>query len=158
MADEHWQRDHLHRLGLVFDRQPMYFVTACTADRRPVLACEELAGRLVVCLRNAADATGWWVGRYVVMPDHVHFFCAPYVEARGLSALMKQFKGAMTAEARAAGHHGRLWQPEFFDHLLRSDESYHAKWLYVRENPVRDGLCATAEERPYQGDLSPREG
>ena len=33
-----------------------------------------------------------------------------------------------------------LWQPGFFDHLLRNDESYAQKWEYVRENPVRAGL------------------
>jgi REP-associated tyrosine transposase len=26
-----------------------------------------------------------------------------------------------------------LWQPGFFDHLLRNDESYSQKWEYVRE-------------------------
>jgi hypothetical protein len=30
-----------------------------------------------------------------------------------------------------------IWQREFFDHLLRSEESYDQKWNYVRENPVR---------------------
>ena len=31
-------------------------------------------------------------------------------------------------------------QEGFFDHLLRSYESYAQKWEYVRENPVRAGL------------------
>ncbi len=33
-----------------------------------------------------------------------------------------------------------LWQEEFFDHLLRSGESYSQKWDYVKENPARVGL------------------
>jgi len=32
-----------------------------------------------------------------------------------------------------------IWQRGFFDHLLRSEESYGQKWNYVRENPVRGG-------------------
>jgi putative transposase len=46
-----------------------------------------------------------------------------------------------------------LWQPGFFDHVLRNDESYSQKWEYVRENPVRAGLVARADEWPYQGEL-----
>ena len=44
-----------------------------------------------------------------------------------------------------------LWQPEFFDHLLRSKESYREKWAYVRENPVRAGLVDDADKWPYAG-------
>ena len=40
--------------------------------------------------------------------------------------------------------HRPLWQSEFFDHVIRSADSYTEKWNYVRENPVRAGLVATA--------------
>ena len=38
------------------------------------------------------------------------------------------------------------WQEGFFDHVLRSEESYAEKWEYVRLNPVRAGLCQRPEE------------
>jgi hypothetical protein len=46
-----------------------------------------------------------------------------------------------------------LWQPGFFDHLLRNDESYNRKWEYVRENPVRAGLVSGADDWPYQSEF-----
>ncbi len=45
------------------------------------------------------------------------------------------------------------WQEGFFDHLLRSAESYSEKWEYVRLNPVRAGLCKEPEQWPYQGEI-----
>jgi hypothetical protein len=39
-----------------------------------------------------------------------------------------------------------LYQREFFDHILRSNESYSQKWNYVRDNPVRTGFASTADE------------
>jgi len=48
---------------------------------------------------------------------------------------------------------GRDWQPGFFDHILRSDESYTEKWNYVRDNPVRAGLVEIADDWPYQGEI-----
>ena len=44
-----------------------------------------------------------------------------------------------------------LWQPEFFDHLLRSEESYTKKWNYVRDNPVREKLVERADDWPFSG-------
>jgi hypothetical protein len=35
-----------------------------------------------------------------------------------------------------------IWQQNTFDHVLRGKESHDEKWNYVRENPVRAGLCA----------------
>ena len=46
-----------------------------------------------------------------------------------------------------------VWQRRFFDHVLRSDESYAQKWNYVRENPVRAGLVTNAEDWPYAGEI-----
>jgi len=51
------------------------------------------------------------------------------------------------------GIHKPHWQEGFFDHLLRSYESYAQKWEYVRMNPVRAQLSKTPEDWPYQGEI-----
>ncbi len=56
------------------NRAILLYVTIVTANRMPVLAC----AAVVECILAAwAAATDWLVGRYVIMPDHIHFFCAP---------------------------------------------------------------------------------
>src|SRR5216684_1811237 len=48
---------------------------SCNMDkRRPLLARPEIHR---VLLDSWHKADHWLVGRYVIMPDHVHFFCAP---------------------------------------------------------------------------------
>ncbi len=97
---------------------------------------------------------GWLIGRYVIMPDHVHFFCAedPSGEARDLSTFIKRWK-EWTSKALISKRSvsAPVWQKGFFDHILRRDESYAEKWYYVRENPVRAGLVERWEDWPYQG-------
>src|SRR4029077_8917188 len=46
------------------------------------------------------------------------------------------------------------WQPGGFDRLLRTSESVHEKWNYIRENPVRAGLVAHRKHWPYQRGFS----
>ncbi len=44
-------------------------------------------------------------------------------------------------------------QAEFFDHVLRSSESYSQKWDYVKENPLRAGLVESSDEWTWQGEV-----
>lgn len=48
---------------------------------------------------------------------------------------------------------GTIWQPEFFDHILRSSESYSQNWDYVRENPLRAGFVTDADDWLWQGEI-----
>jgi putative transposase len=88
------------------------------------------------------------------MPDHVHFFCAPELDAKALPIFIGFWK-EWTSKAikRQLGVRTPVWQEEFFDHVLRSSESYGEKWNYVRNNPVRHGLVANADDWPWQGEI-----
>jgi putative transposase len=92
------------------------------------------------------------VGRYVIMPDHVHFFVTGSDEfdlGRWIGVL-KQFM----ARAIECGKTSEpLWQRGFFDHVLRSEESYGQKWNYVRDNPVRARLVEKADDWPYASEI-----
>ena len=56
------------------NRSVILFVTVIVDQRLPVLA-NDLAH---ACTRKAWQTVcGWIVGRYVIMPDHLHFFCSP---------------------------------------------------------------------------------
>lgn len=55
--------------------------------------------------------------------------------------------------ALAGIERGIRWQKGFFDHVLRTAESYSAKWAYVRQNPVRAGLVAEADDWPFLGQI-----
>jgi REP element-mobilizing transposase RayT len=94
------------------------------------------------------------IGRYVIMPDHIHVFAGFGPDSVSLSAWMKSLKNAISKVLTNATFDGPHWQKGFFDHLIRSQESYDEKWWYVRENPVRAGLVPTAQDWPYGGELS----
>lgn len=44
---------------------------------------------------------------------------------------------------------GIVWQRDFFEHRLRSNESWELKGRYIRENPVRKGLVADSNLWPW---------
>ena len=151
-----WMIERLHRLERHFDRNPIWFVTACSHDREKILASAEVNAALLAFAVGGPDY-GAWLGAYVLMPDHLHAFVA--LDERGitLSAWIKSLKNALSKTLRSSGIASPHWQKGFFDHVLRSADSYSAKWDYVRENPMRAKLVARWEDWPYLGQPHPLE-
>jgi putative transposase len=130
------------------DRPTIVFLTVCTFHRASTLGQQvwhdALIGSWIV-------AEAWLVGRYIIMPDHVHLFCAPKDEEITIEHWIAFWKREFR---RRAGTVAPRFQSRGFHHRLRRDENYHEKWEYVRANPVRAGLVKKTEEWPYQGVLN----
>jgi len=152
LLDPHPERKHLKRLRFVWVDPAILHITTNVIGRQCVLT-PNLVGAVVHSLGEAGRRNGWAVGRYVVMPDHVHFFCQDRERRKALGSFVGGFKQMVTRLAWAQGWSDGLWQAEFFDHVLRSEASYAQQWEYVRQNPVRRGLCSKPEEWPHQGEI-----
>lgn len=135
-----------------FVAEPLVFLTSATTNRRPVLANQVTLHCLDTTWRKSAETAGWFVGRFVIMPDHVHLFARPARHARSLADWMKAWKSiSARVMARDLELDPPVWQADYFDHFVRSARSYSEKWDYVWHNPMRKGLVARPEEWPWQG-------
>jgi REP element-mobilizing transposase RayT len=154
MNDETKNKDQLPRRkhpahGVLYvDGQPtIVFDTVCTKNRAPWLA-DEVVHQLLCQVWQ--EATAWLMGRYVIMPDHIHFFAAatdspvPYVN------WVKYRKSQFTKRHKIAQHQ---WLADHWDVRMRNASRYEEKWLYVEQNPVRHGLVARPEDWPYRGEI-----
>ena len=132
-----------HEVPLWVPDGAVYFLTICAAKRGDVgFTKPETAAALIKATKHYQEINRWHVPLFLVMPDHVHgVFCMPsHHEMKKTVSSWKSF---------TAKHTGIRWQRDFFEHRLRSGESFDAKALYIRMNPVRAGLCAKPEEWPY---------
>ena len=127
---------------------PLYFITFNTQRRRKLLANQRVYDRFVE-FANAASSRGIAVGRYVIMPDHIHFFVCGTDDFL-LTQWIRALKRTLSTVITALPPH---WQTGFFDHLIRHSESYSEKWEYVCQNPVRAGLVSEADAWPWQGEI-----
>ena len=150
------------RLATLFYDPPLYFVTICVRRRLPLLATDAVHSAFRDFAMRGFEKKQIAIGRYVIMPDHLHLFVSGPHEfrleqwGRMLKGVLGRAAGTRRALRRSAPTSSALseiWERGFFDHVIRNAESYAQKWEYVRQNPVRAGLVERAEDWPYQGEI-----
>lgn len=79
---------------------------------------------------------------WCVMPNHVHLVIQP-IPGYELAQIMHSLK-SFTAHAinRELGRKGKVWMPEYYDHLLRTEAAYARVVDYVVANPQEANLKA----------------
>jgi REP-associated tyrosine transposase len=114
------------RLPRVFTNNPLYFVTFCTHRRRKLPATNSVNDALVKFAIRAEAQHCIAVGRYVIMPDHLHLFVRGPDDFRLCQWIgtPKQYLAKTIGLTEASQP---IWQRGFFDHLLQSEESYRQK-------------------------------
>ena len=132
-------------LMLPWECQVIYFITLCIVPRCNALAND--AAWKAVC-ETLGRLHKWNTYCIMTMPDHIHLLTAPQERGLSIAAFLKWFKRWFNESYN--GHEKWRWQPGGFDRLLRTSESVHEKWNYIRENPVRAGLVAHWKQWPYQ--------
>ena len=142
------------RLSNVFPKYdpPLYFITFCTFDRRPILATEPFHKYFVTHMKRKSHE-GIACGEFVIMPDHIHLFLRIDPCRYELGKTVGFIKQALSQPLRSQGMMQPHWQPGFFDHVLRNADSYSEKWNYVRNNPLRAGLVEHSNDWKYQGTI-----
>jgi putative transposase len=137
-----------------FRDNPIVFLTTCSYQRRKIFASQQCEKILREIWQRSAEHDGWWVGHYILMPHHVHFFARPAIDARPMADWVQMWKSVSSRQVAAAlAIDPPIWQTDYFDRYLRSSESYSEKWHYVEQNAVRAGLVETMEAWPYRGTI-----
>jgi REP element-mobilizing transposase RayT len=127
-----------------------YFLTTCTAFRRPLFIDATLVSRVVEQLMHNAEHFEFAVLAYALMPDHVHVLAEAESQRSDFPAFVKRFKQTTGfAYRRETGE--PLWQPGFHERVLRNDEATEAVVRYVLENPIRARLSTELGEYPFAG-------
>lgn len=121
------------------------FLTVCAENRERWLSEKLVQATLhKIWLQNA---TTWLVSDYLLMPDHLHLFCAPYNLEVDIEKWITYWKYKFSRTQISKGR----FQRGGFHHRLRNGENYSDKWQYVRENPVRQKLVERSEDWPFYG-------
>jgi putative transposase len=127
-----------------------YFLTFCTTHRQSRFIHAESVACVHDQILQIAGLFDMEETAYCFMPDHVHLLvegCSDSADALAFVHRAKQLSAYVFAQALGQ----KLWQPSFFDRILRDDEASLSVARYIFENPVRAGLVTNPEHYPFSG-------
>jgi putative transposase len=157
----------------ILSGQSNIILLTITTDKRLPWLANEAVRRILH--QTWSEATAWLVGDYLLMPDHLHLFCAPRDSHFTIEKWISYWKREFTMKQKwlagiSSERDRRLappaegqrlvsslappewrFQPRGWHHRLRDGENYSEKWLYVQEDPVRKGLVKRIEDWPCKG-------
>ncbi len=145
-----------------YSQDGYYFVTACTKNRKCFFG--KITGGKMVLNAIGQIAREFWLkipghfpfvqlGNFVVMPNHIHGIIIidnPVAACHGmplrfgkfakpvshsLSMIVNHFKGSLKCWCNQNGHEYFLWQPLFYEHVIRSEGSLENIHEYIEANP-----------------------
>lgn len=105
------------------------------------------------------------VWAYCFMPDHLHLVLEGDAENADLNKYISSFKqisgyrySQNVGQRFSTGEKPKLWQPSFYDHVLRKDEDLLDVVRYTLNNPVRKHLVQHYTEYMHSGSLVIKDG
>ncbi|HZU13246.1 MAG TPA: transposase [Chloroflexota bacterium] len=133
-----------------------YFVTIRAVHGTAPFRRPEIAQSVLSSLHWLRTERQVQIQAHCVMPDHLHVLLRLPPDSPPLGRLIGAFKRLTTRQSWEHGIRGRLWQPRFYDHIVRRSEDAGEIARYIRDNPVRAGLVTDADAYPYSGFADPR--
>jgi len=131
-----------------------YFVTICSNGRNNLFVNNNyLVEKMIEFLVQSGERNTFTVWVYCFMPDHLHLLVEGINPHSDLKKFIKDFKQRtgywFTHEEAHAGN--KLWQPGYYEHVLRKEEDTNEIMRYILNNPVRKGMVEYYLDYPYSG-------
>lgn len=86
---------------------------------------------------------------WCIMPNHVHVLFRMDGDTL-LADTVRAWKGSSGFEInRLLGRTGPFWQRDYYDRFVRDMDHFQDCRIYIRNNPVKAGLCDKPEDWPF---------
>ncbi|MBU4352864.1 MAG: transposase [Nanoarchaeota archaeon] len=128
------------------------FITGVTRKRQHFLRAESDVNLLFETLRNVQLIHPFRLLAYVLLPDHFHWLMRVVSESGNFSEVMQSIKRNFTLNYKHAHHINttlNIWQPRFWDHVIRNEHDLEKHFDYVHWNPVKHGYVRYPEDWPH---------
>jgi REP element-mobilizing transposase RayT len=116
----------------------------CCALRQALLTQETL---------QHADGKSYRLIEWCIMPNHVHVLIEQKISLPKILQSWKSYTGrwamAHNAELGLGVPPGHFWMREYWDRFIRDEDHFNRVVNYIRENPVKAGLCDKASDWPW---------
>jgi putative transposase len=125
------------------------FITSITKNRNPLFLNKQNQEIFFSTINNTIKILSYEVFAYVLLPDHFHLLLKTTDPQGNFSKIIKCIKGNFTANFKKKNNligQLSLWQPKFWDHVIRNEKDLNTHLDYIHWNPVKHGYVNNPEK------------
>jgi len=129
-----------------------YFVTIRCFKSQLHFTDGNIVAKIIGLLKTTSEQERFSIWAYCFMPDHLHLLTEGKMDdsdMRRFVSMFKQKSGFWFQRDRCA----KLWQENYYEHVLRTNEDVFKVSRYIFDNPVRKGLVQNYSEYHYLGSF-----
>jgi putative transposase len=120
------------------------FLTLVCRDRAPHLGTDVAKALFLDILRELKLERPFRLHGHVLLDDHAHLLLSD----DDFSTLVQRLKLRFTRRLKSPGATS-LWQPRFWDHVIRDADDLARHLDYIHYNPVKHGQSPCAADYPW---------
>jgi putative transposase len=125
-----------------------YFFTVVAAGRQSIFTQEATRVALRTALQTVRNEHPFQIKAWVLLPDHLH--CLWRLPEDDIDYPLRWAKIKRLARHNLGLPSGaKLWQPRYWEHLVRNEDDYAHHLDYIHWNPVKHRLTKRVMEWPY---------
>lgn len=151
VEDYYFRRNSLRLKGFDYASNRSNFVTIVTEQRQTFFNDGRIAEAAIEVLLNLREKYLFNLYSYCFMPDHFHALIGIGESGMTLGKICGDFKSLSTRKFWQF-YDGKLWQRQFFDHVIRNETDFLETIEYIRQNPIKAKLTANWEDWKYTGE------
>ncbi|MEW6456101.1 MAG: transposase [Acidobacteriota bacterium] len=129
-----------------------YFVTICTNNNKNLFINKDLIDWLISELKEISNKHHFNIWAYCFMPDHLHLLTEGNDEEADMRKFIAAFK-QKTGFLYKKKFNNQLWEINYYEHVLRKEETIKEVAFYIFNNPLRKGIVKNYQEYPYSGSF-----
>ena len=128
----------------------VYFVTICTFLKKNHFRDTSLVNTVESNIDFRINNSEIDLYCYCIMPNHIHLLLRLNKGYTGkLTDWISAFKRFISKEAKQNFGIQSLWQRNYYDHVLRDEESIVKVGEYILNNPVRKNMVKEWQDYPF---------
>jgi len=128
----------------------VFHVTARGVRRSRLFVNDDDYALFVHLLRHIGASAMWRLHAYCLMPNHYHAVIESSTPrlSSGMHRLNGRYAQDFNSRHDLVGH---VFEGRYRSRVIGEEEYLAAACRYVRDNPLRAGLCQRAEDWPWSG-------
>jgi len=155
-----------------YSKPNAYFITICSFNKQMIFGnisdektalseIGDIVKRYLIEIPNHFENV--FIDDYIIMPNHIHFILSivgvqnfepirneyQKIIPKSIGSIIRAYKAFVTRRCKTEGYETKIWQRNYFEHIIRNDEDLFRIREYIQNNPLQWELDEENPESIY---------